>query len=596
MARRRSFTGQIIILQLLTMLGVAALLSASCSWLIWQQHLAAADAQTLAIARTVASDPQVREAVAASNAGGRDMTDARVASIAAVADQIRARTGALFVVVADADGYRLSHPNPDEIGRQVSTDMSQVLAGQEVVTEETGTLGDSSRAKVPVWNDDGGQVIGEVSVGLSRTSIWSGLPTVLWPVLLATSGTVALAVVASVIIWRRLRRLTLGARPEDFVAFAQNQEAVLGSVDEGVIGVDMSGRVTVANDAAARLIGDGALIGRLFAEIAAPDALHAAVRATLDDRRGRALEAVVADRVVLADARPVDRDGRRVGCVIVLRDKTDVLQLTDRLQAVDAMSQALRAQRHEFANRLHAVHGLLEVGQTDEARGYLARLLERGPLRFPVRHLDRITDPYLQAFVGAKGAQASEAGVALTVGTETALGGRLRDAETVATVLGNLIDNGVRAAAQRGDDPWVEIEIMNDGDECVLVVADSGFGMDDDLDPFTTHTQQLRTTDPMCAQVGAGGSGSAGAPAAAALLENAHGRGIGLPLSRDIARRLGGDVWVATRRAPGAGAVFCARLPGLVDAAAAAQGAVVGTPRLTERGDAAAASEGEERS
>jgi two-component system CitB family sensor kinase len=329
------------------------------------------------------------------------------------------------------------------------------------------------------------------------------------------------------------------------------------------------------------LIGDGPLVGRPFAKVAAPEALHSAVRATLDDRRSRALEAVVGGRVVLVDARAVDRDGRRVGCVVVLRDKTDVLQLTDRLQAVDAMSQALRVQRHEFANRLHAVHGLLEVGETDEARGYLARLLERGPLRFPVRHLDRIADPYLQAFVGAKGAQASEAGVLLTVGTETALGGRLRDAETVATVLGNLIDNGVREAAASGGDPWVEIEIMNGGDECVLVVADSGRGLAEGVDPFTASTQQLRTTD----LVAEGAAHSAGVEVGDdPLLAAAHGRGIGLPLSRDIARRLGGDVWVAAARAPGAGAVFCARLPGLVEA-----------PDPTERCDAAASTESEER-
>lgn len=583
--RHWSFTGQIIVLQLVMMLGVALVLSGAFSWITWQQRLDQAQAESTAIARSVASDPQVQRAVELSrddirhsDAEAAEAVSART-DVARTAEAVRERTGALFVVVAGRDGIRLSHPNPDEIGRPVSTDMGPVLQGEEVQIEERGTLGQSARAKVPLRSPSDGSVIGEVSVGLSRDLIWSGLPAALWPVALAALGTVLLGVVASILVWRRLRRLTLGVRPEDFVSFAQNQEATLESVDEGVIGVGDDGAVTTANDVAIRLIGDGTLVGRRWDDLSLPEDLHRAVRRTLADRRGCALETVVASRVVLADVRPVGRGGHDVGCVVILRDKTDVLQMTERLQAVDAMSQALRVQRHEFANRLHAVHGLLEVGQTDEARRYLGRLLEHGPLRYPVRHLDRVSDPYLQAFLGAKGTQAAEHGVLLTVGSETAVNGRVHDAETIATVLGNLVDNALRAAinAERNDDvaaqPWVEVEIMSDGDECVLVVADSGDGLPAGTDPFVTTTEQLYTLDAVQSvetragefSEAAGGLSDGIRTQHGGLLAGAHGRGIGLPLSREIARRMGGDVWVASARTENGGAVFCARLPDTVE-------------------------------
>ena len=64
--------------------------------------------------------------------------------------------------------------------------------------------------------------------------------------------------------------------------------------------------------------------------------------------------------------------------------------------AVGALSTALRDQRHEFANRLHAVSGLLNVGRPEEAASYLQETLKSGPLKYPVDFDGRLQDTYLQ--------------------------------------------------------------------------------------------------------------------------------------------------------------------------------------------------------
>ena len=212
------------------------------------------------------------------------------------------------------------------------------------------------------------------------------------------------------------------------------------------------------------------------------------------------------------------------------------------------MTTALRAQRHEFANRLHAISGLLETGQDAEAREYLANVLDHGPLKYPVQHADRLTEPYLQAFLGAKGVEAAERGVLVTIGSETLVTGSLCDPEDVTTVLGNLLDNAVNAAvAGRVRPAWVEVEVLDHGTELHCSVMDSGDGV--------------------------AATGQDDAPAAAPTIglgdpDDVHGHGFGLPLSRDIARRRGGDVWLASPGVRGEhGAVFCARLPGTVEPA-----------------------------
>ena len=89
--------------------------------------------------------------------------------------------------------------------------------------------------------------------------------------------------------------------------------------------------------------------------------------------------ATVGDRIVVVSARPVSRDGRDLGTVLIVRDRTDVESLARQLDAVQLMSTALRAQRHEFANRLHLL-GLLHSGHVEEASQYLEELLGSGPL------------------------------------------------------------------------------------------------------------------------------------------------------------------------------------------------------------------------
>jgi two-component system, CitB family, sensor kinase len=212
----------------------------------------------------------------------------------------------------------------------------------------------------------------------------------------------------------------------------------------------------------------------------------------------------------------------------------------------------LRAQRHEFANRLHLLNGLLHGGHVDEGMQYLEELLGSGPLGSAIPGIDSIRDAYLQAFLAAKAAAAREAGVTLKIGENTWVSGRLVLPVDVTTVVGNLLDNAIDAArvgevsaGVAGKE--VEVELLQEDSTLHVTVADSGAGVAADFveDLFT----EGKTTKP-----------DSGIPG---------GRGIGLALSRQIARSLGGDLWLASPGGPAAGlrlpgAEFIARLPGVM--------------------------------
>lgn len=533
---RPRFATRALLLQLATVTLVVALCTGVYLLLTLQQLRAEAESTALGIARTLAEDPQVRAEVARISLaeGAPDAEELRDGELQRLASEVTARTGALFVVITDDNGIRLAHPTPSRIGEEVSTPYEAVLAGAEVVDWQTGTLGESARAKVPV-RDPAGSPVGEVSVGFERAGVFDDLPPLLAVIAGTAAGALALAVLAFHLLRRRWERLTLGVQPEELVALVQNQTAVLDGVDDGVLAVDTRGVVRVSNAAADRLLGLDEPVGRSIDELGlAPAVLDAATGA-----RTRS-SAIVGDRMLYLDSRPVVRDGHALGDVLIVRDRTDLVALTERLETVRTMTAALRVQRHEFANRMHVAAGLIDADRVPQARAFLGELVDRGPVAFPVVGLDLVGDPFLHSFLGAKGVEAGERGVALRIAEDTQLIGTVQEAEDVAAVLGNLIDNAVTAAVSGERTPrWVEVALLDDGDALVFTVSDSGPGLGG-IEPSPAQPREGTTDD------------------------DVHGHGIGLPLSTEIARRSGGDLWVIDQGGADSGAVFAARIGGAV--------------------------------
>ena len=549
------FSTQTLLLQLGVVALVVLLTSAVHIWLTYERLGREAENQALTLARTVASDPEVRTQVQQISAqpGTPPADELLNGPLMAAAEGARTRTGALFVVITDETGLRLAHPDAERLGERVSTDPSEALAGNEVTTRNTGTLGPSAGAKVPVFAPDSGTVVGEVSVGYSTETIGQSLARDVVPIALTAAGALMVGVSASFLLRSRLQRLTLGLEPEEISTLVHDQVAVLQGVDDGVIGVAADGRISVFNAAAQRLLDQPDLTGTPWADAPVPAQLLALTRA--DAAEGDAVELVAGGRVLVASARKALHGREDLGWVVMLRDRTELQQLTRQLDAVGTMSTALRAQRHEFANQLHTIAGFMSIGQHQQARDYLARLAATGPLKFPVDQAELLQDPYLQAFVGAKGVEADERGVTLRLGPETLVRGQVTEPQEVTTVLGNLIDNAVNAAvAGSAPDRWVEVEVLDEpgtgtaGGTLLIVVGDSGDGL------------------PAADASGAGGAEAVFAEGFTTSERPARagaGQGLGLALARQLARRRGGDVKVLDAgSAGGPGAVFMATLPG----------------------------------
>ena len=504
-----------------------------------QYHVHATD-----IARVVASSPTVVTNIArydeAPLTASPELIDELAAGpIQGVASRVQQRTHVMFVVIANAEGIRVADPQRDRLGRHISADIGAPLAGREMTSHDDTVLGRAIVAKVPVFEPGSNRVLGVVVVGLSTKAFDEQFSKNL-RVLAAMAGALLfVAIVGSLVLARRWRGLTLGLRPAEITELVRTQAAVLQGIGEGVLAVDTSGNTTFVNDEACRLLEIGTETGRPIERIG----LTPRVLDVLQTADSTPTLATVGERIVVVSARPVLRDGRALGTVLVARDRTDVESLTRQLDAVQVMSTVLRAQRHEFANRLHLLNGLLHGGHVDEGLQYLEELLGSGPLGSAIPGIDTIRDAYLQAFLAAKAAAAREAGGTLKIGENTWVSGRLVLPVDVTTVVGNLLDNAIDAARTSDNEAKeVEVELLQEGTTLHITVADSGDGVApgfvDEL--FTEGT----TTKP-----------DSGIPG---------GRGIGLALSRQISRALGGELLLGSAGNAElrlSGAEFIARLP-----------------------------------
>lgn len=528
MIGRRSLSAQILAIQ--TAVLVVALL-AGFVLAVWYQE-GQLDHQyeqrALSVAEAVASSDTMADAVQAGDPHGIVQTMAR---------QVWRATGVSYVVVTNAQGIRYSHPDPALIGKPVWSDpeppsSEPFRTGRPWVGIQNGTLGATARGKVPLYGDHH-RLIGEVSVGIPvaqvRDYLVREIPSI-GAYLLAALGVGA---VLSLLLTRRLKRQTLGLELDAIAGLFQEREAMLHGIKEGVLGLDTHNRVLLANDEAHALLGLPAdCLGRPLADLLGPGRLFDVIIGRQD---GQDQLLVVGQRVVVANRMPIHAETKgRVGCVITFHDRTEPEGLLRELDTVLGLTEALRAQSHEFSNRLHTLVGLIELGRYGEAIEFVTAVsTQRNELTDCL--MKTLVDPMVVAMLLAKTSVALERGVELRVSADRRFEGGFGEVSDLLTVLGNLIENAVDAAATASGSRVVEVEFSTFGADLLLRVRDSGPG----IAPGDREAIFIDGWSTKESRTGAR-------------------RGLGLALVRQIVERRGGYVEIGT----GGGAVFSVLLPG----------------------------------
>lgn len=187
-------------------------------------------------------------------------------------------------------------------------------------------------------------------------------------------------------------------------------------------------------------------------------------------------------------------------------------------ESIRTLGEALRAQTHEHGNRMHTAVALLELGRRDEAIEILTETSRQSQSLVDQVTARRQGDPAVGALLLGKASQAKERGIDWRVQIDPDTPRSPLTTVDSVSVLGNLVDNAMDAAAE-AEDRWVAVSLTPAADGgIVLEVSDSGPGVP--IDDRERIFQQGYSTKPADAQ----------------------GRGVGLALVRSVVTGVGGSV------------------------------------------------------
>lgn len=522
--RGRSLAGQFLAFQLVV---VAVVLVAVAAVSVTQSTREFRDVRgqrMIAVAENIASTPIVRDRY----------SDPFAATILAPdVDRAVALSGAELAEIIDPTGTVRASSDPQRLGTRIDLGPTRADEGRAWFGDSDIDGAHSLVGQVPILAPDG-DVLAIVSVSERYPSVWQLLGGAGERLLIYLGIGAALGLVASWLLSRRIKRHTRGLEVAEIAGLADHREALLHSIREGVVAVSTDGAITVLNDSAQELLGlDDSAVGRRVDDVGLDPTIAGFL---LEGAAGRDEDDVIITtrtRVLALNRRAASSQGQRIGTVTTMRDSTELAALQAQLSSHRSVTDTLRAQTHEFANQLHTISGLTQLGEFDAVRDLVGTLTRR---RAEINDAvtQHISDPAVAALLIAKTSLAAESGVTLILTGDSHLAALDPALATdVITLLGNLVDNAVDVSVGAGP-AQVRIHI-DDAQGLLLTVADSGPGV----------PQHLRESI-----FSRGVTSKPDVPG---------GRGIGLALVRLVTAQHGGTVEITDN--PGGGAMFTVRIP-----------------------------------
>ena len=366
-----------------------------------------------------------------------------------------------YIVIANTENIRLYHPNSDLIGKKfVGGDEKDALDGvrEKYVTTYKG--------------HPDSEIIGFVMASTSTANIEIKKHKIVTSAFVFLIISLATGLFLAYGISTNIRRILLGYEPTTFAQMYLQREEILDKLNEGIFVVNENKKIIYKNLPATSYIKENFLSRSSPLYAGAAESFHSNIiiswsMVELDDK---------SFLVSMVPLRPLENLD---AVMVILRNRTEFVNLTEQLTGLNHIIDALRANTHEFRNKLHIISGLLQLGENEQAMVFIN---EQAAEKNGQNILRLIQDKTIAALLIGKANRAAELNIDFALRSDSNLTERNSFLSTreLALIIGNLIENSFEAMTNPNGERQVEIFIGVNSQGLTIIVDDTGCGMTDD--------------------------------------------------------------------------------------------------------------------
>ncbi|MBD7912806.1 ATP-binding protein [Clostridium cibarium] len=397
-------------------------------------------------------------------------------------EKARIKTGVEFIVVMDMEGIRYSHPVKSKIGEKfIGGDEQRVLKdGEEYISTASGSLGISVRAFSPIYDDDNKQ-IGAVAVGMLYNKFDNEVYTKMYKFIPIIVAGLVLGALGAVAISYSIKKAIFGLEPEEIALILKQKETVIENIKEGIIALDNNGRITLFNEEASRILGlKDSDIGSPITEFTYDSMLDVFLHSGKPIRNVE-IKARPGLNIMCKYSTIKGFKNQDLGLVVTFEDLTEVRKMAEELTGIKKMAWSLRAQNHEFMNKLHTISGLIQLEEYDEAVKFI-NVIADSKKNISTIISDKIKDVSLAALILAKYSKCEEYRIKLIIDENSKLT-RLPEymtSEELVSVVGNLIENSIDEVKKDGTGE-IYVKICEEENNININIKDNGAGIPESI-------------------------------------------------------------------------------------------------------------------
>ena len=430
-----------------------------------------------ATAKVVANDNRVKDDIKHHR---------KTLAIQKFANRVMEETGTDFVVITDETFTRYSHPINEFVGKNFSNieDISSTFHSGDHYSKQSGVLGDGLRFFTAIKDDDGNN-IGVVCVGYTKETVKKQILHSQEKILFGLLIGIVVAITLAIVYNNRLKRILLNYEPEEIAYNYIEKNLISDHVSEGIIAINMNKKVIVKNSSANQIL-DKAGYSKVKKGEQIPDKLFEIFfRDIIEENQTSRDELIVLNHIeVLVNRNAIYQNGKLYGGVVTLRDQSEMKKLITELSGTEKYNDSLREQSHHFMNKLHVLHGLIEMKSYYEVEKYISYL--KDDYHEKIGYIsESIKVPAIAGFLLAKVREAKQKNISLLIDSDSRIINKEGLDELyneLLIILGVLIDNSMESIADNEEGKIVVYLYLNTDENILLCqVYDNGCGISKDI-------------------------------------------------------------------------------------------------------------------